>query len=830
MAQNRVPDLTEGAIMRFAEVAVDAPAGHNRTFSYSIPPFLDVRPGQLVSVPFGPRKLQGVIFSLARRPQVEETRDILSVGDGVPVLSDHQLRLATWISTYYMSTLFEAAALMFPPGGRIRLRTFFAPSPDSPGAGGNPLSPYQQKVYEFIRRRSRVEESRLVSFLGERAGAAARRLEERGLVTRSYARATRAAGPKLRAYVKLATPASATSAGELETLARRAPRQSALICRLIDAGAPLLASEARKEYGPSAVDALLRKGLLETQRVAVERDPLEGLDLPVTRPVTLTRSQEKAASDIARALVMPVGPPRHFLIEGVTGSGKTEIYLEAVNRCLELGKKAIVMVPEIALTHQTVERFASRFPGNVAVLHSGLTAGERFDQWWKVRRGEYGVVIGSRSGIFAPVRDLGLIVIDEEHEWTYKQHDASPRYHARDVALRLAELTSSVVVLGSATPDVGSYYMALQGRFRLLRLPTRVVGGGPPASGKVTSSGLAPVRIVDMREELRDGNRSFFSRPLVEAMRQCVETGAQGVLFLNRRGSASSLQCRSCGHSLRCRRCDIAMTFHKDNERLICHYCGLRRIPPTRCPECRRHTMSYYGIGTQAVVDEVSRQFPGAAVIRWDRDAAKTPQDHQALLNRFRTGQARFLVGTQMVAKGLHFPSVTLVGVVSADVGLNVPDFRAGERAFQLLCQVAGRAGRGDSPGTVIIQTFLPDSYAIRAAATQDYPRFYRQEMVRRKEQGSPPLTRLLRLLYSHTNRALCEREALRLSDLLRLERDAWGYTDTEVLGPTPAYPARLRGHHRWQLHLRGPSPRTLLDKVKFPHGWVVDVDPVGLG
>ena len=506
------------------------------------------------------------------------------------------------------------------------------------------------------------------------------------------------------------------------------------------------------------------------------------------------------------------------------------MYLDAVGECLKLGKKAIVMVPEISLTPQTVERFASRFPGKVAVLHSGLAPGERFDQWWKVRRGEYGVVVGSRSAVFAPQPDLGLVVIDEEHEWTYKQHDASPRYHARAVALKLAELTGAVVLLGSASPDVQSYRRARRGSVRLLQLPERIIDGAEAVPSGRGEHGLAPVQIVDMRTELREGNRHIFSRVLKDALIECAAAGSQAILFLNRRGSASYVQCRACGLALRCRSCDVAMAYHRDIDRLLCHYCGDRRIPPSRCPGCLRYGMVYHGIGTKTVVDEVVKLLPGKSVMRWDRDAVSNARAHHELLERFRSQKAQVLVGTQMIAKGLHFPSVTLVGVVLADVGLGVPDFRAGERTFQLLYQVAGRSGRGAEAGRVIVQTYQPDNYAIKAAAAQDYRLFYDQEIGYRKEHGNPPFSRLVRLSYSHVNGAKCEREAGRLYRLLSGEQASWGLSDVEILGPTPAHPARVRGHYRWQLVVRGTDPRVLLDKVTIPHGWDVDVDPVGLG
>ena len=854
--------------MRFAEVAVDAPTGHDRTFSYSIPESLTVRPGHLVSVPFGARRLQGLVFELSPVPQVPETRSISGLIGDEPILSKTRLDLARWISRYYMSSLFEAAALMLPPGGRIRHRTLLGLSPNGI-TDATPLSPSQRRVVEYLRRRGIMEHDRLVAALGPGVRNSIGPLLAKGILTRSFRQAGPAVHAKVQPHVALSPQAHHDVVEWLPRATKRAPRQAALMARLIDGDPAILAAKARKEFGAAAVSALIAKGWLRQHDVVVDRDPLAGMTLPTPPAVALTPRQQAIAAHVADALGDRAVSPREFLIQGVTGSGKTEVYIEAVDRCLRLGRKAVVMAPEIALTHQTVERFASRFPGKVAVLHSGLTAGQRFDQWWKVRRGEHDIVIGSRSAIFAPQPDLGLIVIDEEHEWTYKQHDASPRYHACTVASQLAEMTGAVLVTGSASPDLASYFSGLKREIRLETLPQRVRAARrpeqdrkrsvPPSGEKVrvvpsansgqalseaegigvsnaegpeataTAGALPRIEIVDMRGELRAGSRSIFSRPLSAAMAECLDYGSQMILFLNRRGSASYVQCRSCGQSLRCRRCDVAVTYHRGAGRVICHYCGYRRLPPTKCPKCLSYKLSYYGVGTQSVVDEVESRFPNAKTLRWDRDTAKAPRASEELLEKFRSRQAQVLVGTQMIAKGLHFPDVTLVGVISADVGLNIPDYRAGERAFQVLCQVAGRAGRGSAPGKVIIQTYQPDSYAIKAAASQDYQAFYGKEMAYRREHSNPPYSKLIRLLYTHTNRAVCEREAAKLGALLKERRDAWGHSDVDLLGPTPAYPPRLRGRYRWHIVMRGPEPRRLLDRIPVPGGWTVDIDPVVL-
>ena len=557
------------------------------------------------------------------------------------------------------------------------------------------------------------------------------------------------------------------------------------------------------------------RGFRTTNSDAAESEPSQTPE-PFLMP---SLHQMEALASINSA----ISEARHeaFLLQGVTGSGKTEVYLQALARCLESGRKAILLVPEISLTPQMVQRFRARFPGRVAVIHSRLSQAEHRRTWWGVHQGRFDVVIGSRSALFAPLRPLGLIVLDEEHEWTYKQQDMEPRYHARTVAMRMAQASNAALVLGSATPDVVSYHRALTGRrLRLLQMPHRIG----------LSSSMAGVRIVDMSQELRDGNRSIFSRALQDGLRRVVDEGNQAILFLNRRGAAGIVQCRDCGHVVRCRSCDTPFTYHTSPERLVCHQCNRRSRTVARCPDCRLTRIRHLGLGTQTVVKELETLLPGVASLRWDRDAADEV-GHEAILERFARGEAQVLVGTQMVARGLHIPSVTLVGAVLADIGLHLPDFRAGERIFQLLCQVAGRAGRGPGQGTALVQTYSPSHYGVVLASEQDYASFYEQEAVFRRVQRMPPYSRLLRLIYTHFDPVRCQREAERLGRLLRKERSDWAMTEVDVLGPAPAYNSRVRGRYRWHILLRGQEPRLLLDKVldkaALRDGWVVDVDPV---
>jgi primosomal protein N' (replication factor Y) len=807
--------------MGYAEVSVNSPAAQRRTFSYTIPDGLDVDVGQAVWVPFGDRLLQGIVLELSPYPAVEETREIAGVIEPRPLVSPSHVRLARWISEHYLSPLFDAVALMLPPAFERRTLTFISAAPLPDDLDLSTLPPEQRQVLELVQGQGRVGLRQIEKTLGKKkAQTVVSQLVKQRLVTRGYELEPVKAGPKTAPYLKLEVSVSEArqQAGRLQ---KRAVKQARLLDYLAQNNKPVPWAEARQhaKCDKAVADALVKKGLAGWQQVRVTREPISYADITPSQPLTPTAAQSSALEAIKSALAE--GKAQAFLLQGVTGSGKTEVYLQALAEAIKMGKRGIVLVPEIALTPQTIERFASRFPHRVAVIHSKLSLGEQFDEWQRIRDGEFDVVIGPRSAVFAPQSDLGLIVIDEEHEWTYKQADKSPRYHARDVALKLAELTGAVVVLGSATPDVESFYHARQGDYKMLQLPQRVT----PYNG----SALPRVELVDLREELKAGNRSIFSRSLSQAMGRAVANKEQVILFLNRRGGASFVQCRSCGFVLVCKRCDVPLTYHPTEDVLVCHQCNYKMPVPEACPRCKRRGMKFLGVGTQKLEQEVRQGFPRTRLLRWDSDATRGRHSHDEILGRFRAHQADVLIGTQMIAKGLDLPLVTLVGVVSADVALNLPDFRAGERTFQLLSQVAGRAGRGTLGGRVIIQTYSPEHYAIQAASRHDYASFYEREIDYRRQLRNPPFSRLACLVYSHTSDARCQQETYRMKSLLSQEIDSRGIADIELIGPAPAFIHRRRGRFRWQLILRGWGLPEFLSGVAFPQGWVVDIDPLGL-
>ncbi len=844
---------------RYAEVAVDAPVGPARTFSYSIPDRFRLEPGQLVWVPFGRRVLQGLVMELTSTSQVDETRDIIQPVEPGRLLDDRSLALARWLSRYYLCSLFEAVVLFLPPGFKAQVRSRVQSLP-ADAADLEQLKPAARDALSALFQKRRMSEADFTKLLGRAGSREVNRLIERGLVHRQVDLPR----PRTFRYASMLVPVGAPDAQGCwpESAARISPRQEELLLAVREHGSGYSTIEANRKYGPGVGDALVERGLLAQEWVRQELrvvDPASRMaDCPGVEPSpqetdaipNLTSDQAQALAAVLETLENPVRSPRTLLLHGVTGSGKTEVYLRAIARVIENGRRALFLVPEISLTPQTVQRVNARFPGRVAVAHSGLTDRQKFDQWWQIRDGEYDVVVGPRSALFTPLPNLGLIVIDEEHEWTYKQAEAHPFYHARTAALELSRLTGAVVLLGSATPDVESYYHARQGNYRLLELPTRVPFAarfsGSPGSGesrppvvegtgtgersRAASAGLAYVEIADMREELRQGNRSIFSRSLHTALAECIQEGHQAILFLNQRGSAPIVQCRDCGYVVLCSGCATTLTYHAAESRLRCHRCNRRSLMPSICRQCQGRRIRQLGIGTQRVVDEVKSAFPEVAVQRWDSDTVRSGLDPDETMRRLSEGEIQVLVGTQMVAKGLDLPNVTLVGVALADVALYRPDFRAGERAFDLLCQVSGRAGRGPHGGRVIIQTYNPDHYAVAAAARQDYADLFRAEIITRNRHGNPPFNQLARLMFRDMNPTVCQRQATAAARLLREGIRSQGLTDVAVTGPAPGMPARVRGRYRWHLLLRGRNLHRLLESVDLPtRDLTIDVDPLDL-
>jgi primosomal protein N' (replication factor Y) len=809
--------------MNYAEVAVDSP-GSRSTFSYAIPPELSVSVGQAVWVPFGSRIAQGIVLRLSDKPAVEETKEIAGCITDSPPLSSIQIKLAEWISQRYFAPPFDALYLMLPPGFERRATVLFKATDSRVDL---PLTPGQRQVLDTVSGKTKTSLAELEKALGRReVRQITDELLDRQLIKETMELGPARIKPKTVPYIELAADRQEIEVAKARLDKSGAYRQAELLHYLIGQHEPVRVDEIRRRLhcSPATIKALERQHLVSVERLRVRRDPLAHLGFMPSPPPVLTSSQQAAWGVLHDAIVGGVslsGRSPVFLLFGVTGSGKTEIYLRALTQVVAAGKRGICLIPEIALTQQTVERFASRFPGRVAVLHSGLSSGEQFDEWQWIQEGKCDVIIGPRSALFAPLPDLGLIIIDEEHEWTYKQEDRSPRYHARDAAIELARLSGAAVVLGSATPDIGSFYKAQQGEYQLVELKERITPRG--------HSPLPEVTVVDSREELRAGNTSLFGRALITAMKDALTQGEQVILFLNRRGTATFVRCRNCGFVFGCPRCSVALTYHSVERILICHRCRYSIPVSQSCPRCSRPNLRLLGIGTQRVEEEVKHFFPQARVIRWDKDVITRRYGHEKLLEGFRGRKADVLIGTQMIAKGLDLPQVTVAGVINADTGLNFPDFRSGERTFQLLCQVAGRAGRGLKAGKVIIQTYSPDNYVIEAAARHDYLGFYSKEIDYRRRHRYPPFSQLVRLVYSHADERTCRREAENVYGLILEAKSRIHMADFSIIGPVPTFAFRARGKYRWQLFLRGPASSRVLSEVALPRGWTIDVDPVGM-
>jgi primosomal protein N' (replication factor Y) len=614
---------------------------------------------------------------------------------------------------------------------------------------------------------------------------------------------------------------------------------------------PVEAAWVYASTGASLPDlaTLADDGLVVLSEEEIWRDPLAELDHTTIPAPILTTDQKAALEEIE--VLLDDGSQLPCLLRGVSGSGKTEIYMRAAARVLEAGRQVFILVPEISLTPQTVHRFLGRFPGQVGLIHSRLSPGERYDSWQRVRQGKINIVVGPRSALFSPFLNPGLIVLDECHDESYAQSDMLPRFNALQAAIQLGQICRAGVILGTATPPVDLYHRAEKEGWKIINLDRRILGHRqavqnhldqrlaagqihsetiPPEhqSGELETDFLPPVTVVDMRSELKAGNRSIFSRALTEGLRQVVHDNQQAILYLNRRGSASYVFCRECGASLQCPRCDLTLTWHADSKQLICHTCRYQRGMPVKCPDCGSNQIRQFGAGTEKVEEEVNRLLPDARTLRWDADTSRLKGANELILSHFANHRADILIGTQMIAKGLDLPLVTLVGAVLADVGLNFPDYRAGERTFQLLTQVAGRASRSALGGRAIFQTFQPEHYAIQHASHHDFQGFYKMEIDYRRRLGYPPFNHLVRLEYRHLNAEAAESAAKKMAGLLEHWLEEGKYTSTEMIGPAPCYFQRANSLYRWQILLKGPNPALIL-REKNLADWRIEVDPLNV-
>jgi primosomal protein N' (replication factor Y) len=804
----------------FAEVAVNAGQPARMAFTYSVPPEMALTAGQAVFVPFGPRMLQGVVLALTDQSSVESIRPIDAVADPQPVLDVTRIELAKWLSQTYLAPLWDCVAACLPSGYGQKFVTMVSPVDIPPLL---PIYPKDQQILRYIAEHGRVTTDVLREAIGPVTLQRLQRLQDAGHLTVAQGLAQPSGRPRYERRLAPDRDADALKAHAAALLAANPKSVAARLLSALAEGDMSLTHAREVGVTPSHVRQLEKEGWLRAYESRVERDPLIDYVFGAKPPLLLNAAQQAAADAIAAR------PGSVHLLHGVTGSGKTEVYLDLVRRTLDRGQSAILLVPEIALTPQAIRRYGERFGDTLTVLHSALGTGELFDQWYRIQRGDARLILGSRSAVFAPAKDLGLVVLDEEHEWSYKQVDPQPRYHAREAAEELCRLTGATLVLGSATPDIVTYHRSEVGTITRHELSTRV---SPAADGTTAEGKLPIVTVVDMREELKVGNRSMFSFGLGRALKIALQAGEQSILFVNRRGSARFMLCRACGFLPLCSSCQVSLSLDASDPlhpALRCHHCGRTKRLEDRCPRCDSAKYRPFGVGTQRVEQEARAHFPGARVARWDSDVSSQKGSHERMVRALEAREIDILVGTQMLAKGLDLPEMTVVGVVDADVGLSLPDYHAHERTFQLLSQVAGRAGRREKPGYVYIQTYEPGAAPIVCAAEHDYRGFYETEIAHRRRAGYPPFSRLVRLTFRHPNKDHGLQEATRVAAEIRLARDSAGRADPDVLGPTPAYISRVRGEYRWQLLLRGRQPATAVANIRLGEHWAVDVDPASL-
>ncbi|HEY1241306.1 MAG TPA: primosomal protein N' [Bryobacteraceae bacterium] len=806
--------MPEGSYL-YCDVSLPVPL--DQPFTYALPETLRhrVRAGSRLVVPFGPRKLTGVILSCHdERPQVA-AREALRLLDAEPVLDSGLLALGRWIANYYCAPLGEVLRGMLPLSAEIRRGKVWSLTDAGRDAARQLLldsSPDDPATQVLRLLEKRPLSSAYLNRTLPLADKAIRSLERRGFLIGEEVQKERdpLRAPAERLRVELA--------GHAENGHRsKAERELHAFLELHPGSHNLKDLEGVVKNASAAARSLARK-----RAVTLKPEPVEMRFGPVRARHLLNPAQQAAFEQIRSAVESRKF--HAFLLNGVTGSGKTEVYLNAIEAVLAQGRGALLLVPEIALTPAMAGQFFSRFPDRVAILHSAFSDVERIDQWRRIRSAAASVVVGTRSGVFAPVRDLGLIVVDEEHDGSYKQEE-TPRYNGRDVAVVRAQAAGACVVLGSATPSLESRYNAQCGKYTLIELPARIEQRPMPS-----------VELIDTRQEFLETRRqATFSRKLLEALGARLENGEQAIILLNRRGFSSFVACRSCGERIQCINCSVTLTFHKRDRRLLCHYCGYAQKPPTVCPRCAGEHIYFLGLGSERVEEELHREFPTARIARLDRDTVTGKRQYEIILHGFREGDYDVLVGTQMIAKGHDIPNVTLVGVISGDTGLGMPDFRAAERTFQLLTQVAGRAGRGAAPGTVLIQTINPDHYAIRLAAAQDYPAFYEKELAFRRAMHYPPFSAMGNVLVRSEHKEMALRMSTELARLMTPPPEK-----LRVLGPAEAPVPRLHNEYRYQFLIKAASRKTLnalLQRIRcfaLEHKWgatalMIDVDPLSL-
>ena len=844
--------------MQYVRVAVNLPAISGE-YDYHLPVELEgrIQVGHLLQVPFGNQLAQGVVLQLLDQPSIAITKPVQELLDPSPVLTPLQIELARQLSAHTLNSMAAIIDLMIPPGLSQHADSLLSLTVTA-GQKLSGLSEVQTRLMTLLQSRGALRGRQIDNhFQRVEWRKYAKTLQQKGLLQIQSILPPPSVRPKFIRTAQLAVPPEQAQAAMSvlgKTPATLERRQKALQF-LIKEPEAVAVSWVYAESGCNAADLqeLAERELIVLLECEIFRDPLRkfdandqaGLGLR-TVDMHLTSEQELAFAEILRDFQPRLAdtgaqhPP--FLLVGVTGSGKTEIYLQATAEAIRRGKTAIILVPEISITPQIVRRFLAYFPGQVGLVHSQLSDGERYDTWRRARSGQLKLIIGPRSALFLPLPNLGLIVVDECHDNSYYQSDP-PFYNAVTAAEIYAKIGAMVCILGSATPSVELAYRSVldalrAGSQRLRRLElkrrfqTSRTGGG--------LGELPTVSIVDMREEIKTGNRGIFSRSLMESLAETLQRGEQAILYLNRRGTSTYVFCRDCGYVVKCPQCDSPLTYHTGLQvpskaataarpgGLFCHRCGYSRQLPVTCPACKGNQIKAFGLGSEKVESDLKTLLPSARVMRWDWETTREKDAHEMIMMHFANHQADFLVGTQMLAKGLDLPLVTLVGIVLADVGLTIPDPFAPERSFQLLTQVSGRAGRSMRGGKVIMQTFMPNNPIIQMAAGHDFDAFYQWDLKNRRDLGYPPFSRLLRLEFRHADNAIAEAQARLVADKLREWCANENRKETSFIGPVPCFFARENGIYRWQIVIRAPDPASLV-RGRIPQGCRVELDPVSL-
>ncbi len=759
--------------MNVASVIVDVPAFQtDKPFDYLIPDSIQglVRPGARITVPFGNRKVQGFVIAVKETAEVEKLKEIDELLDVVPVLNEELLQLGFWLTRAALCFAISAFQVMLPTAIKASYTKYLHRS-EASDLPTEVLAVFKGKEKLDLRELEPGVLTTLKPHIVNGTLEVIYEVKDKGQ-------------KKTERVITLAINKDKATA-EMEQL--KAAKQKEVLTLFLQEKDEIPKKDilSQLQITDAPVKALIKKGILIEVEKEVYRDPYAEKDFVRTEPLPLKKEQEQVLGQISKSI--EANKHDTFLLHGVTGSGKTEVYMQAIDKVLQQGKEAIVLVPEIALTPQMVYRFKGRFGSLVAVMHSALSVGEKYDEWRKIHRKEVKVVVGARSAIFAPFEHLGMIIIDEEHESSYKQEE-NPRYHARDIAIKRGEYHSCPVVLGSATPALESFARAKKGVYRLLTMGQRM-----------NEQSLPDVNIVDMREELRNGNRSMFSTLLFDKITDRLEKKQQTVLFLNRRGHSTFVMCRDCGYVMECPHCDISLTYHKNNQRVKCHYCNHEESLPSACSVCESKHIRFFGTGTQKVEEELTKVFPTARIIRMDVDTTSRKGAHEKLLTQFGEGKADILLGTQMIAKGLDFPNVTLVGVLAADTMLHLPDFRASEKTYQLLTQVSGRAGRHHLPGEVVIQTYTPEHYSIQLTSAGDYVDFFQQEMSVRRLHQYPPYYYITLVTVSHPDLM----KAVHVTEKIVAYLRGNSGEGTIILGPSASPIPRIKDRYRYQCMIK---------------------------